>query len=109
MISRGPLCELVPIENASMEGRTVVQWDKDDLEALGILKVDLLGLGMLTATRKCLELVREHHHQNTRSPRFPRRTRRPTRCSATATRSGSSRWRAARSADVAKIAAAPFL
>jgi error-prone DNA polymerase len=63
VISRGPLCELVPIENASMADRTVVQWDKDDLEALGILKVDLLGLGMLTATRKALDLVREHHHQ----------------------------------------------
>jgi error-prone DNA polymerase len=43
-----PLCELAPIENASMEGRTVIQWDKDDLDELGILKVDCLSLGMLS-------------------------------------------------------------
>src|SRR5262249_32962044 len=52
VITQGPLCELVPIENAAMEGRTVVQWDKNDLDALGILKVDCLALGMLTAIRK---------------------------------------------------------
>ncbi|HEX7055281.1 MAG TPA: error-prone DNA polymerase [Burkholderiales bacterium] len=57
VISRGPLCELVPIENAAMPERTVIQWDKDDLEALGLLKVDVLALGMLTAIRKCLGLV----------------------------------------------------
>src|SRR4029077_2660703 len=48
VITQGPLCELVPIENASMPGRTVVEWDKNDLDALGILKVDCLALGMLT-------------------------------------------------------------
>ncbi|MBI4575396.1 MAG: error-prone DNA polymerase [Planctomycetes bacterium] len=57
VITRGPLCELVPIENAAMEGRTVVQWDKDDIDELGILKVDVLGLGMLTALRKSFDLV----------------------------------------------------
>jgi error-prone DNA polymerase len=57
VISRGPLSELVPIENAAMPERTVIQWDKDDLEALGLLKVDVLALGMLTAIRKCLALV----------------------------------------------------
>jgi error-prone DNA polymerase len=57
VITRGPLCELVPIENAAMPNRTVVEWDKDDLEALGILKVDVLALGMLTAIRKCLDLI----------------------------------------------------
>ena len=57
IITRGPLSELVPIENAAMEGRTVVQWNKDDLDDLGILKVDCLALGMLTAIRKCFELV----------------------------------------------------
>ena len=61
VISAGPLAELVPIENAAMEERTVIQWDKDDLEALGLLKVDVLGLGMLTAIRKALALVAEHH------------------------------------------------
>ncbi len=54
VISRGPLAELVPIENAAMAERTVIQWDKDDLEALGLLKVDVLALGMLTAIRKAL-------------------------------------------------------
>jgi error-prone DNA polymerase len=55
VISRGPLDELVPIENATMADRTVIEWDKDDLDALGLLKVDVLGLGMLTAIRKSLE------------------------------------------------------
>jgi error-prone DNA polymerase len=57
VISRGPLDRLVPIENAAMPERTVIQWDKDDLDALGLLKVDVLALGMLTAIRKALELV----------------------------------------------------
>lgn len=61
VITRGPLHELVPIENASMEGRTVVQWNKDDLDDLGILKVDCLALGMLTAIRKCFSLVESTH------------------------------------------------
>jgi error-prone DNA polymerase len=55
------LCELVPIENAAMDGRTVIEWDKDDLDELGILKVDCLSLGMLTAIRKCFALVKEHY------------------------------------------------
>jgi error-prone DNA polymerase len=57
VISRGPLAELVPIENAAMPGRTVIQWDKDDLEALGLLKVDVLALGMLSAIRRALSLI----------------------------------------------------
>jgi error-prone DNA polymerase len=57
IISRGPLHELVPIENAAMGGRTVVQWNKDDLDDLGILKVDCLALGMLTAIRKCFDFL----------------------------------------------------
>jgi error-prone DNA polymerase len=57
VISEGALEELVPIENATMEGRTVVQWDKDDLNDLGLLKVDLLALGMLSALRKSFDLV----------------------------------------------------
>jgi error-prone DNA polymerase len=57
VISRGPLAELVPVENAAMPGRTVIQWDKDDLEALGLLKVDVLALGMLTAIRRALCFV----------------------------------------------------
>jgi error-prone DNA polymerase len=57
VISKGPLSRLVPIENAAMEERTVIQWDKDDLEALGLLKVDCLALGMLTAIRKAFDLI----------------------------------------------------
>jgi error-prone DNA polymerase len=57
VISAGPLSELVPIENAAMPDRTVIQWDKNDLEELGLLKVDVLGLGMLTAIRRSLDLM----------------------------------------------------
>ena len=57
VISEGPLEELVPIENAAMAGRTVIEWDKDDLDALGLLKVDVLGLGMLTALRRAFTSV----------------------------------------------------
>ena len=57
VISRGPLAQLVPIENAAMDGRSVIQWDKDDLDALGLLKVDILALGMLTALRRSLDLI----------------------------------------------------
>jgi error-prone DNA polymerase len=57
VISDQPISELVPIENASMPNRTVIQWDKDDLEFLGLLKVDCLALGMLSAIRRALELT----------------------------------------------------
>ncbi len=60
VISQGPLDELVPIENAAMEDRTVIQWDKDDLDALGLLKVDVLGLGMLSAIRRSFDLIERH-------------------------------------------------
>ncbi|MDE4174261.1 error-prone DNA polymerase [Phaeobacter sp. PT47_59] len=61
IITAGRLDELVPIENATMEGRTVISWDKDDIDALGILKVDVLSLGMLTCIRKAFDLMRQHH------------------------------------------------
>ena len=57
VISRGPLAQLVPIENAAMPERSVIQWDKDDLESLGLLKVDVLALGMLSAIRRALDFV----------------------------------------------------
>jgi error-prone DNA polymerase len=60
VITQGPLCELVPIENAAMANRTVIEWDKNDLDALGMLKVDCLALGMLTAIRKSFELLHRH-------------------------------------------------
>jgi error-prone DNA polymerase len=63
VITRGPLSELVPIENAAMPDRTVIEWDKDDIDAMGMLKVDVLGLGMLTCIQKGLELLDKHHEQ----------------------------------------------
>jgi error-prone DNA polymerase len=60
VISAGPLSRLVPIENAAMPDRTVIQWDKDDLDELGLLKIDVLGLGMLSAIRRSLELIRHY-------------------------------------------------
>jgi error-prone DNA polymerase len=58
VIADEPVSWLVPVENAAMPGRTVIQWDKDDLDEMGLLKVDLLALGMLTAIRRCFDLVR---------------------------------------------------
>ncbi|CAG0949313.1 DNA polymerase III subunit alpha [Phycisphaerales bacterium] len=83
VITRTPLDELVPIENAAMEDRTVIEWDKDDIDAMGMLKVDVLGLGMLTCIRKCFELVERRKWQSgevgtsgshgaAREPQWPR-------------------------------------
>ncbi len=58
VIARDQLARLVPVENAAMDGRSVIQWDKDDLDTLGLLKVDLLALGMLSAIRRALDFVR---------------------------------------------------
>ena len=60
VISETPLHELVPVENAAMPERTIIQWDKDDLEEMRLLKVDVLALGMLTCIRKCLDLLHAH-------------------------------------------------
>jgi error-prone DNA polymerase len=62
VIARDDLAQLVPVENAAMEGRSVIQWDKDDLDALGLLKVDLLALGMLSAIRRALDFVALKQH-----------------------------------------------
>ena len=62
IITRGRLDELCPIENAAMEDRTCIEWDKDDIDALGILKIDILSLGMLTCIRKSFDLLLEHHN-----------------------------------------------
>jgi error-prone DNA polymerase len=64
VISAGPLYEMVPIENASMQDRTVIQWDKDDLETLKLLKVDVLALGMLTAIRKSFSLIKQYYQHD---------------------------------------------
>ncbi len=64
IVTKGRLDELCPIENAAMEDRTVIEWDKDDIDALGILKVDVLSLGMLTCIRKSFDLLKEFHGQD---------------------------------------------
>jgi error-prone DNA polymerase len=61
IIARGLLAALVPVENAAMPGRTVIQWDKDDIEALGLLKVDILALGILSALRRSFALISAAH------------------------------------------------
>lgn len=71
VITQGPLCELVPIENAAMAGRTVIQWDKDDLDTLGLLKVDCLALGMLTAIHRCFDLIHQHTGRSLTLARIP--------------------------------------
>ncbi|MGN8259729.1 error-prone DNA polymerase [Pseudomonas sp. SMSB3] len=60
VISEQPLDQLVPVENAAMAERTVIQWDKDDLDMVGLLKVDVLALGMLSALRRCFDLLQRH-------------------------------------------------
>lgn len=72
VISRGPLSELVPTENAAMAGRSIIQWDKDDLETLGLLKVDCLALGMLSAIRRSFDLLAAHHHRPMSLETLPR-------------------------------------
>jgi error-prone DNA polymerase len=60
VITRSPISTLVPVENASMAERTIIQWDKDDIESMGLLKVDILALGMLSAIRKSLQMVQRY-------------------------------------------------
>ena len=60
VITRSPISTLVPVENASMDERTIIQWDKEDIEAMGLLKVDILALGMLSAIRKSLQMVHRY-------------------------------------------------
>ncbi len=64
VITEGRLDELVPVENATMEDRTVIPWDKDDIDSLGILKVDVLALGMLSVIRRAFDLCARHHRRD---------------------------------------------
>ena len=64
ILTEGALTETVPVGNGAMADRSFIEWDKDDIDALGILKVDVLALGMLTCIRKCLDLLRDHHGQD---------------------------------------------
>ncbi len=72
VLTRGPLSEVVPIGNAAMEDRTFIEWDKDDLDALGLLKVDVLGLGMLTCIRKAFALLKAHYGEDVSLGTVPR-------------------------------------
>ncbi len=72
VLTRGPLSEVVPIGNAAMEDRTLIEWDKDDLDALCLLKVDVLGLGMLTCIRKAFAFLREHYSKDITLGTVPR-------------------------------------
>jgi len=64
ILTERPLTETVPIGNGAMDDRTFIEWDKDDIDELGILKIDVLALGMLTCIRKCFDLVRQHHGED---------------------------------------------
>ncbi len=64
ILTEKPLIETVPIGNGAMPDRTFIEWDKDDIDALGILKVDILALGMLTCIRKCFDLIKAHYGQD---------------------------------------------
>ena len=72
VISEHPLDTLVPVENATMAERTIIQWDKDDLDAVGLLKVDILALGMLSAIRRCFDLLRRHRGRDLALATIPR-------------------------------------
>ena len=72
VLTRGPLSEVVPIGNAAMDDRTFIEWDKDDLDALGLLKVDVLGLGMLTCIRKAFALLKAHYGRHVTLGTVPR-------------------------------------
>ena len=72
VLTRGPLVEVVPIGNGAMEDRTFIEWDKDDLAAVGLMKVDVLGLGMLTCIRGAFDLVAAHEGKNLTLANLPR-------------------------------------
>jgi error-prone DNA polymerase len=72
VLTRGPLVEVVPVGNAAMADRTFIEWDKDDIAALGLLKVDVLALGMLTCIRKAFDLIGQHHDRAMTLANVPR-------------------------------------
>ncbi|HEX5312537.1 error-prone DNA polymerase [Aquabacterium sp.] len=72
VMAKGPLCRMVPIENATMPQRSVIQWDKDDLDALGLLKVDVLALGMLSALKRSLAFISQLQQRRFRMQDIPR-------------------------------------
>jgi len=72
ILTQGPLTQTVPIGNGAMADRSFIEWDKDDIEALGIMKIDVLALGMLTCIRKCLDLLTSHHGRTLTLATVPR-------------------------------------
>lgn len=72
ILTEGPLIETVPIGNGAMPERSFIEWDKDDIDELGILKVDVLALGMLTCIQKCLDLLKDHHGRDLTLATVPR-------------------------------------
>lgn len=72
ILTERPLIETVPVGNGAMEDRTFIEWDKDDIEELGILKIDVLALGMLTCIRKCFDLIADHHGERWELATVPR-------------------------------------
>ena len=72
IITDSPISTLVPVENASMPERTIIQWDKQDIEALGLLKIDILALGMLSAIHRCLALIENHQGQKLSMQSIPK-------------------------------------
>ena len=72
ILTERPLIETVPIGNGAMDDRTFIEWDKDDIEELGILKIDVLALGMLTCCRKAFDLIEEHHDERFELATVPR-------------------------------------
>ena len=80
VLTRNRLDQVVPVANAAMAGRTFVEWDKDDLDALGILKIDVLALGMLTCIRKAFELLERHYDRQLTLATVPAEDPRSTTC-----------------------------
>src|SRR5436305_11826973 len=72
ILAERPLTETVPIGNGAMEDRTFIEWDKDDIDELGILKIDVLALGMLTCIRKAFDLIEQHHGERWELATVPR-------------------------------------
>ncbi len=72
VLTRGPLVEMVPVGNGAMDDRTFIEWDKDDIAALGLLKVDILALGMLSCIRRAFELLGAHHRLDMTLAKVPR-------------------------------------
>ena len=97
VIARGLLERMVPVENAAMADRTVIQWDKDDLDALGLLKVDCLALGMLSAIRRASTWCRGSAGVALTMQDIPAEDPASTRCASAPTPSACSRSSRARS------------